>query len=158
MANGKNRKCPFNECLLPDNNKKYVIQFIYLIVSAALLATDVSQFTFFSILMFTVPIVIDLASTDSKSKVYTVIRWLFLALNLLYVAFCIAGMGGFFVDKRESFEVVNTALIFPQKVIPKITLFYVLASDLVIPVMMLFACPTKKILKVQNLATKVGRS
>lgn len=157
MASGKNRKCPFNECFLPDNNKKYLVQIVYLVISTGLLAIDVTRFTFLSILMYTFPVVIDLVSTDADLKAYSIIKWLFVCVNALYVAFCVLGMGGYFIDSGDVITIVETAIIFPAKIIKKNYLFYGLIPDVVVPVMMFFACPTKKSLKVQRQAVEIGR-
>lgn len=158
VSNQKGRRCPFKSCILPDNNARYWIQFIYLIISTTFLALDIKKFTFFTILMYTAPIVMDLTSTYSESKGYVFGKTVFLTLNALYVVFCIVGAGGFFVDMGESVKVVETSMVFAGRVISKYPLFYGLIPDIIIPVMMYFACPTKKTMKVQKVATENMRS
>lgn len=140
----KERKCPYDECYLPDNNAKYIIQLVYLAVSALFLIKDCKEFTFFSVLMFIAPIILDLVYTTFKGKLYTIISYLFLFTNTCIALFCFAGMFGFFVDNESTFAINNNSMLLPGMIIDKKLLLVPMFINLMIPMMMHKACPTKK--------------
>lgn len=138
------RKCPYEECYLPDNNTKYLIQFAYLFASGLFLIKDSKEFTFFSVLMFVAPILLDLVYTRFKGKLYTIINWIYIALNSCIAVFCFAGMFGFFVDNCDSFAIADSAMVFSGLTFGKKLLLIPMVVDLLIPIMMHRACPSKK--------------
>ena len=140
----KERKCPYNECYLPNNNIKYIIQLVYLAASALFLIKDCKEFTFFSVLMFIAPIILDLAYTTFKGKLYTTISYFFLFINSCIALFCFAGMFGFFVDNEVAFAINNNSMLWPGTIIDKKLLLIPMFVNLMIPMMMHKACPTKK--------------
>lgn len=144
MNKKRDRKCPFDECYLPDNNSKYTIQLLYLMVSGLFLIKDSKEFTFFSILMFVAPILLDLVYTTLKGKAYNVISKIYIGFNSLIVVFCVVGMYGVFVDKGSTFAVSDTVMIYPGLSFDKKFLLIPMAVDLFIPIMMHRACPSKK--------------
>lgn len=153
------RKCPYKDCYLPDNNNKYWVQFVYLIISVAVLIKNEKEFTFFSLLMFTVPIVLDLTSTSFNGWVYKVIGLGFIILNTAIAVFCLLGMIGFFVDDGSTFSVGTSVMVFAGKKFDKKLLLWPMVSDLFIPVVMYSACPSKRMKKVfdiQQQQRKVG--
>lgn len=144
MSDKGNRKCPYIKCYLPDDNKKYIVQFGYLALSIVFLIKDSAEFTFFSILMFTAPILIDLISTDLKGKIFNSIKNLYILVNGGFVVFCIAGLGGFFIDDVNNFSIIKSAMILPGASFDKKYLLIPMVFDLLIPITMFYACPSKK--------------
>lgn len=144
MSGKRGPKCPYAECYLPDNNRKYWVQLVYLLVSILLLVKNPKECTFFSLLMFTAPILIDLSSTELRGKLYRVIQIVFLILNILLIVFCVAGLGGVILDNSKNFLVCSTAMFFSGQRIDKRFFLIPMFLDLLVPVVMFYACPSKK--------------
>lgn len=141
-------KCEYNECKLPKTNRRFLIQTIYLIISALIFLKNAEDFTFFPILMYTAPIIIDLCYNDVEIKFIEIIKWFFIALNLILGIFCILGWNGIIIDNGDSFSLVETALIDVDFVINKHWLFWPLCSNILVPIIFFFGCPTQKVNKV----------
>lgn len=94
--------------------------------------------------MFVAPILLDLAYTTFKGKIYAVISVLFIALNACIAVFCFTGMIGFFVDSGDAFAINVNSMVWPGLVINKKYLLIPMIVDLFIPIMMHKACPSKK--------------
>ena len=107
-------KCPYQECNLPENNNKYLIQFVYQCVSIFVLWKNYSEFAFFPIFMFTAPIATDLMTTKLQGKLFKAVRIGFLVFNAAFVVFSLAGLSGFFVNAGTNFSISNTSLILPN--------------------------------------------
>jgi hypothetical protein len=105
---------------------------------------DETEFTFFAILMFTVPVLLDLVSTELDGKLYIGISKIYITINTCLAIFSFAGMFGFFVDMGNVFAVAEKSMIFPGSSFSKKYLLLPLAVDVLIPVMMYHACPSKK--------------
>lgn len=144
MSGKRATKCPYEECYLPNNNVKYFVQLAYLIVSFLFLIKDSKEFTFFSLLMFVAPILLDLVYTHFRGKLYRTVSIFYIVINVAIGLFCFAGMFGFFVDMEEAFAVSETSLFLPKACFSKKVLLVPMALDLLIPAMMHKACPTKK--------------
>ena len=143
MSSKGGRKCPYKECYLPNNNKKYLYQFVYLLVSGLYLLVDENEFTFFAILMFTAPILLDLVSTELDGKLYRFFSGLYITINTALAVFSFAGMFGLFVDVGNAFAITEKAMLLANASCPKKFLLIPLTIDLFIPLMMYHACPSK---------------
>ena len=150
MAGKDGRSCPYRECFLPENNNKYWVQLAYLCVSMLFLISNEKEFTFFSLLMFTAPILLDLTSTTIDGILFKWIFWIFSAMNAVIAVFCVSGMFGVFEDAGSAFVVTGTSMLFPEMSIDKRLFLVPLILNVCIPVMMVFACPTKSSKKVVN--------
>lgn len=151
------RKCPYKECYLPDNNNKYWVQLVYLIISVAILIKNEKEFTFFSLLMFTAPILMDLTSTRFEGKLYNAIGNGYIILNTVIAVFCLLGMFGLFVDNGSTFSVDESAMVFAGAQMEKKTLLWPMVLDLLIPTVMYNACPSKRAKKIlEKQQRKVG--
>lgn len=148
MSGKKGHKCPYAECYLPDNNRKYWVQLVYLLVSILLLVKNPKECTFFSLLMFTAPILIDLASTELRGKLFKAIQIVFLVINVALIAFCAAGLGGLFLDNRKNFYIRSTAMLLPGQIIDKRFFLIPMFLDLLVPAVMFYACPSKKVKEI----------
>lgn len=120
----------------------------YLLVSGLYLIIDETEFTFFAILMFTAPILLDLTSTTLNGVAYDAIRKVYIVMNAAIVVFCFTGMFGFFIDMGNSFSVKETSMFLSGMSIPKKWFLWPLGAELVIPIIMYNACPTKKTKKI----------
>ena len=152
-------RCEYGVCYLPDNNNRYWWQLVYLLISAAYLAADRSQFTFVSLFMFTVPIILDLISADFPIKIYNCIKKVYLVLNVAIGIFCMLGMFGAIIDDGVTFAVSPESMLFSNVGIEKTAFLVPLLIDLFIPIMMRNASPsknTKWIIEQSREQRKVG--
>ena len=98
-------KCYYGECQLPENNQRYVWQFVYIVFGAICLATNEKEFSFFSLFTFVAPVLIDLLGCVITQKWIKHIRQLFIFLNAFVVLVCLSGWFGFFEDTGSAFVV-----------------------------------------------------
>lgn len=137
-------KCAYNECMLPNDNSKFAIQFFYLLVSILFLFKSASSFTFFAILMYTAPILLDLVYTGMSNIIFRIVKTVFLVFNAFLIVFCFLGLFGFIVDRGSSFQVASTSLIIPNFYVDKVELAKPLLAELIVPVSMFFGSPNKR--------------
>jgi hypothetical protein len=142
--NKREHICPYEECYLPDNNNKYWVQVVFLVISGTVLIAKKSDFTFFSILMFVAPSVMDLIGTKLRSRIYNVIRRIFVTLNVVIIVFCACGLAGFFVDGGETFYISAEAVILGGVGFNKKYILFLMLANLVSPILMITASPCKK--------------
>ena len=159
MSRKKERLCEYDTCYLPDNNNKYWLQFVYLLFSGLYLISDKTAFTFFALLMFTVPIILDLASSNFPVKLFRVINNFYLTVNSVIICFCGLGMVGVFIDTGDCFCFSEKSLLMPGMGFEKTILLVPLTVNMLIPVLMYNASPSKKtrwIIKQSRERRKVG--
>ena len=140
--------CAYNGCMLPANNRRYLIQFIYLAISVIFLFRDSGAFTFFAVMMYVFPILLDLAASPLRGKVFKTIRYVLVAANALALVFCLSGLFGFFIDDGEAFSIVKTAMIGPGLSFSKKKLIVPMVIELLVPIILYFGSPTKKSMHV----------
>ncbi len=105
------KECPFGKCELPTHTYNYIAQFFYLCLAYIFLIRDNSEFTATNVVLFIIPIAIDLIFSNKCTGIYRI------AQLILYVivAFCsiiaVGAVFGFFVVTSESFEVNPDALL-----------------------------------------------
>ena len=136
-------KCTYNECQLPKDNRKYIIQGLFLLISAIFLFKDSYELTFFSMLMSSVPIVLDLVYTGVQGKVANAFRIFYLVLNAILIVCCIVGQFGMLVDNGTSIAINDTAMFFAGLSFNKKHLVVPLLVDLGVPVVMYVGGPTQ---------------
>ena len=157
----KQTLCEYKECYLPENNNKYIVQFGYLLFSGIYLIADKEEFTFFSLLMFTLPIILDLVYNSFPVKLYKKINTLYLFINIVIGIFCFMGMVGIFVDSGDGFYFSDNSLLLPGKGFEKKYLLFPLCANMLIPIMMYYANPsksTKWLIKRGRERRKVGNT
>lgn len=157
MAGGKKIKCAYPECMLPESNTKYLIQIFYLSVSILFLYKNSSDFTFFAILMYSAPILLDLAYSGMKGWVWGTVKFVFIVLNGVVVSLCFLGLFGVLIDANNSFKVVETALLFSGVSIEKEDLAIPMLFELLVPVSMYIGSPTKNAKKAVKFVLGEGK-
>lgn len=157
MTGGKKIKCAYPECMLPESNTKYLIQIFYLSISILFLFKSSSDFTFFAILMYSAPVLLDLAYSGMKGVVWGTIKFIFIVLNGVVVSLCFLGLFGVLIDADNSFEVVETALLFPGVSIEKKELVIPMFFELLVPVSMYIGSPTKNTKKAVEFVLAEGK-
>lgn len=157
MSGKGGKKCPYGECYLPDNNNKYWLQLAYLSISVLILIKDETAFTFFSLLMFTAPILLDLTSTKLNGKVYNVLNKIYILLNSVIAVFCFSGMFGLFVDNGTAFALSEGTILSAEMSMEKRYLLIPLVLDLIIPIIMHNACPSKNSKEIIEIVRQQGK-
>ena len=137
-------KCAYSECMLPLNNARYGVQFCYLLLSILFLFKSSNEFTFFSIFMYSVPILIDLLFSTMQGKIFTTIKFCFIVFNAAIIVFCLLGLIGVFIDTGAEFQVVETSLILASSTIRKTTFIIPMLLELIVPFSLLLGSPNQK--------------
>ena len=160
MSAKQRKKCAYNYCMLPKNNNRYWAQLVFYIIAFCFIALDAHAFTFLSLFIYVIPIVLDLLFAEIKNGFLTKLKYFFLVANIILALICIVGQFGFFVDEGTNIKVVETSMILANTQIPKNLLLFLLLVDLVIPVIMVFGTPNQKsaqaILFIQDIQEKRG--
>ncbi len=144
MAGRNSKKCPYVKCYLPDNNNKYLLQLIYLSISFLLLLKDENKFTFFSILMYTAPILIDLITCDIPGTKARWFRIVFIVINSIVCFISVLGLAEVLEDNGAQFCICQTYMVLPGLSFPKKCILFPMASSLGIPLMMFVSNPTQR--------------
>lgn len=153
MPSTKNKKstvaCKHSECQLPLNNNRYIIQFGYMFIAIVYLSKDNSQFTFVAILLFTIPIMIDLWYADIKEDAIKAFKWFFIIYNFAIFLFCTAGMINMIVDKGDKFVILDAAVFISSDIeLSKLFLSRAIMLDLMVPAVFMRGMPTQKAMEV----------
>lgn len=143
--------CTYEECPLPKNNNRYCIQLIYLLVSIAFLVLKPGEFTFLAVMMFTLPIVLDLRSTNFRSPFLTRIKFVFLVFNIFVLLFCVLGAFGCIIDEGDLYSIPSEAIVFADKAFSKKYIAIFLVIDLCVPVTFWFGAPRRSPYRARHL-------
>lgn len=144
----KYRECPYKHCMLPHDNGKYFYQFVFLIFSLGLMIVNPKNLTFIAIVLFVVPIFIDLLYWENKRGWPVKVKRAFIGLNTLFILAGGLGQCGFFSDNGDTFSVINTSLILSGFKITKKSVAWALLLDLIVPIAMAFSAPNRNSAKV----------
>lgn len=146
-------KCAYDKCQLPDNNKRFILQGIYVIIGTLILFGKSENFTFFQIILFIAPILIDILSSGSDSLPVRGARIIIGGLDVLVIIFCLVGLGGYVTDNGNSFSLVNTMLLFGGFELRKDTIGIILMANIAIPFIYYNTSPCKNV-KAINMVFK----
>lgn len=150
--------CPYEECVLPTSNWKYNAQAVYLIVSLGILCANRTAFSFVSIGLFAAPVLLDLCSTELFGKFYKAFKQVLAVYNTGILGACLCGIGGLLQDTGDMFVVPNTSVILANYWISKTVFVFLLLPDLIVPLVLCKACPTKKTLVTEHIADSKSRN
>lgn len=147
--------CPYNYgCMLPKDNQKYGVQLIFLVFSIGCIFTNSSTFSSLAILMYVVPIVIDLWTFKAITRRYKLFRFVFLVYNSAFFLFSMLGVTNFIKDTGTTFMVNEESFFMAGVIIPKTTLAFFMLVELLVPVILIFGSPSQKTIKIHRLAQK----
>ena len=150
-------KCNPKICsFLPDNNNRFICQFVYLTAGILVLFAAPENFTFFQVLLFIVPILIDIICSGPNSKLVKVIRWIIGIIYVLLVINCAIGLGGYIVDFENRFEVVKSMLIFGGLSARKEVIGIFLMINILIPISYFVSSPCKKTANINQQFQRKG--
>ncbi|MCI2106158.1 MAG: hypothetical protein LKK00_05490 [Intestinimonas sp.] len=142
----KAKKCGYGyaECRLRENNNGYILQFVYLLPATLVFILDIRQFTFFAIILYTAPIIIDTWCADSINSKLNVCIKLFFWINLIIAIVCVVGLAGIIKDDGAYFIIGDFAAGFSGAQIDKRLCAKLFLFELIAPVMFYIGCPCKK--------------
>lgn len=147
--------CHYNRCWLPRDNSKYLWQVFFLAVSVILLFKKMEDFSFFPIFLFISPVMVDIITTELKSKVCTFIRWLFGIGNAVIFILCILGFAGIIVDEGNCFALVSTFIFFKKISVEKTFVGIALTLEILVPIVFFIGAPSQKTLHMLEVDSKI---
>lgn len=128
-------KCSYEKCQLPDNNRRFYWQFIYICIGIIFLASNESQFSFFPISTFVAPVLIDLLGGEIEHGAARKVRFLFIAINVFVLLICLCGWYGALIDEGSFFVVVDSAMFLPGIKVSKKVFLAIITTNVLVPVM-----------------------
>ena len=138
------RKCSYEECRLPDNNKRFWWQFVYIIFGVVCLASNESNFSFFPLFTFVAPVLIDLLGCEiRKNKIAQALRQIFIIVNIIIVFVCFCGWYGVIIDIGSAFVVTESAMLCAGWSVPKDYFLWAIVSNVLVPAMYSRVSPCK---------------
>lgn len=149
----KSKACKFGHCMLPKNNNKYILQFLFLFFSFTSIVIKSDSITFLSLILFSVPIVMDLCFWDGRSSFVNCIRWLFIIINIFIIMVGFLGQSSFMFDTGDAFSIVESSLFFPGLSVHKSIMTKILFVNCFVPVVLFFSCPNQKFAAAHAAAT-----
>lgn len=148
-------KCSYEACQLPDNNNRFIFQAIYICVGIFVLISNPENFTYFQIMLFIAPVLIDIACSGPANNLARVVRWAIGFLDVIILIICFLGLGGIVVQDLDSYLVVESMIFFGGFQIPKELIAVFLIVNLSIPIAYYICSPCKQSAKIK--ATVVSR-
>lgn len=140
-------ECYYGRCWLPKDNKKYFWQMLIIGFSAIVLFIAEESFTFFPLLLFASPVMLDLVNTELKSKTYNVVRVLFEILNGVLLLCSFLGFAGVLVDTGSCFAFPSTFMFWPGLAIEKRCIGIISILDIAVPLIFWISAPCQKALR-----------
>ena len=128
---------------MPENNKRYWWQFVYIIFGIGCLASNENDFSFFPLFTFVAPVLIDLLGNKVEYRVARWFRTVFIIINVTIVLICFCGWYGVMIDTGNAFSVNNNAMVFPGASIPKTVFLVAILPHVGVPAMYSFVSPCK---------------
>lgn len=122
----------------------YLWQFVFIIFGVLSFLFSKNDFTFFNILLFLVPIIFDLLYNEMKSTPLNILKKIFVVINCLCVIICVVGIT---MLKENNLTVYGEVLYIIGEIdlsVIKKFMFYVLISNVIVPVMFYFGRPCLK--------------
>lgn len=139
----KFRRCVYQKCFLPENNNIYWWQFGFIWFGVLCFLFLKSEFSFFNILLFLLPIVFDLFYNEVEAPCLVFTRKVFIAMDLVCIVICFVGITMF----TENGITVSVSALFGLKFnlsFLKTVMFYILWANTGVPLVFLVGRPCAK--------------
>lgn len=81
-------KCAYDACQLPDNNNRFILQGVYILIGIFVLLSDSKNFTYFQTMLFIFPILIDIVCSGPTNRLAWVVRWVIGVADTLIMIVC----------------------------------------------------------------------
>ena len=138
----KRTRSTTTQAALPETNTRFILQAVFLAFSLIFLLRDAKSFTFFAVLMFAAPILIDLCCFHTSSKLGRALRALYIVLNAAIVFMCALGLCGALIDSGDEFSTLATSMILPGLSFSKKHLVLPLLFEVGVPVTLHICSPS----------------
>ena len=100
-------KCAYDACQLPDNNNRFILQGVYILIGIFVLLSDSKNFTYFQTMLFIFPILIDIVCSGPTNRLAWVVRWVIGVADTLIMIVCFLGLGGIIVQDDASYFIIE---------------------------------------------------
>ncbi len=144
------KECPFGKCELPTHTYNYIAQFFYLCLAYIFLIRDNLEFTATNIVLFIIPIAIDLIFSNKCTGIYRIVQLLLYLIVAICSIISVGAVLGFFVVTSESFKVNPNALILSGFFVSKKMLARLLFSAIFTPYILSVGTKTTKDLEAKS--------
>ena len=101
-------KCAYDACQLPDNNNRFILQGVYILIGIFVLLSDSKNFTYFQTMLFIFPILIDIVCSGPTNRLAWVVRWVIGVADTLIMIVCFLGLGGIIVQDDASYFIIES--------------------------------------------------
>lgn len=102
-------KCAYDACQLPDNNNRFILQGVYILIGIFVLLSDSKNFTYFQTMLFIFPILIDIVCSGPTNRLAWVVRWVIGVADTLIMIVCFLGLGGIIVQDDASYFIIEAS-------------------------------------------------
>lgn len=143
-------KCIYEECKLPKNNNHYFWQIGYMLIGLGVLFFSAKDFTFFQTFLFIAPVALDIFNAGFTTKTVNVLRVCFGVLDAALLVGCFLGMLGVIKDVETEFMISKTFLYWPGVAIEKKIVGYVIALNLIVPIVFYIGSPCQDTQNIMN--------
>lgn len=151
----KDYKCPYDECLLPDNHNHEGFQILYLTISVLMLANSENQLTPLSIFLFCVPVFADAWFFKSRCVPASIMKKVLLLISGVFILSYILFLTSIIVESPESFSVNKNNMILgglADYPIQKATVSHWLIPLIASPALSLTGSQTKRIRDISDIS------
>lgn len=143
-------KCSHSVCQLPDNNNRFILQGVYILIGVCVLLSKPENFTYFQTMLFISPILIDIVCSGPNNLLARIVRWGIGIIDTIIILICFLGLGGIIVQDTTSYFLVETMLLFGGIKFKKAHIAVLLVINLIIPVIYYTYSPCKTTAKIKD--------
>jgi len=143
-------ECPFGKCELPTHTYNYTAQFFYLCLAYIFLIRDNSEFTATNVVLFIIPIAIDLIFSNRCTGIYRIVQLILYLIVAICSIISLGAVFGFFVVTNESFTVNPNALLLSDFSVSKKLLARLLFFAIFTPCILSVGTKTTKDLEAKS--------
>lgn len=142
-------KCPYADCPVPENNNRFLLQIVYILIGIFVLLSKPENFTYFQTILFLAPILIDIVCSGPDNFIAYCVRWIIGVADVFIIFICILGLGGIVEETDSAYYLVHSMLLLGGISITKNFIGVLLIANLAIPVAYYFYTPCKATMKVR---------
>lgn len=151
--------CPYIKCQLPESNRKYFYQAVYLVISFFLLF-EKDQFSAITLLMYVAPVMLDIVYFDSnanmspkinrkvKINAFKIIKGIYALINTYVLILSFLGICEVFIFESDGTILVSkSSLIFKAETDISFLfnpIVFILIADILFSFIMYFGSPCKE--------------
>lgn len=149
-------KCKYDQCQLPDNNRRYILQAVYIVIGILVLCSSEETFTFFQMMLFTAPILIDIACANPGGLPLEIVRWFVGIIDAAIVILSVLGLGGVVTIDAEKVSFISTMVLLGGVSISKRLVSILLFTNLIVPIAYYVGSPCRSVGAMVASANKKG--